>query len=521
MAIPNHTYMNISFFTSLFKTKSKTLTTPDSILVKKLKSITEITDLELYKNFTIYHHVQKYKIPLMMLDIKRGIYLFEIKDWSYDDLKNATIEKAENQSFSKDTLSYQKTQTIIDKKINEITHHDSVPIFNYLLMENLNANEYEHLDESFKELLPKRKVIFSDSTPEEIIEKLEYSEISLTPLPSKADIIGNLLIQHTIVNDDLSLKLCNPQEVEFIDAELLGITVVTTENETDKSSVLLLKAIVETLEKADKKIIIIKQTRLACDILKKRLVNTIEHAIVEIDLTSIMILTPIELINMHLNKLKKEPIVGKIFIDESLMRKSFPISDLILCDDANLLPDNFIQYLIHIQSKANLVLVNATLKDASYDFTQEDSNNKNLSVTFHQANPHAKALQLISKLLQSVDAKDIAVVSNSLSKEKLNDDLEFFIKDKALLLDSSQNLINQNFDSLLLLTYSDTNALEVEHLILLDLCFTSQAEIDYAISIAKKSVAVIYEENCKELEELRIQYESNYEPRGMEEETIS
>jgi len=513
--------MNIPFLTSLFKKKNKPLTVPDSILVKKLKLITKSTDLELYRDITIYHHAQKYIIPLMMLDIKRGIYLFEIKEWSYDDLKNSKIEKAENQNSAKDTLSYQKTQNIINKKFNELTHHDTVPIFNYLLMENLNADEYEHLDESFKALLPKNRVIFSDSSPQEIIQKLEYAEIASAPLPSKENIIGNLLIQYTLLNNDLTLKLCNSQQIEFINSEISGFKILNAKNDTDKSIVLLLKAIFEKLKNPDETFIIIKPTILSCDLLKKRLLDIVEHAIIEIDLTSIIILTPIELINMHLRRLKKEPITDKIIINKSLMHKPFNISNLIMCDDSNLFPDNFIHYLIHIQNKANLLLVNSALKEAEYSFTQEDTLNKNISIQFHRANPHAKALQLISKLLQNVAAKNILVLSNNLNKEKLNEDLEFFIKDKALLLDSSQNLINQNFDSILLATYTDINALEAEHLILLDLCFTPQAEIDYALNMAKKSIDIIFDENCKEIEELRIKYESNYEQRAVEEETIS
>ena len=104
--------MNISSFTSLFKKKRQSLTIPDSILVKKLKSITESSELTLYKDITIYHHTQSYLISLMLLDTKRGIYLFERKEWSYDDLKNSKIEKAQNQTSSKDTLSYQNTQNI-------------------------------------------------------------------------------------------------------------------------------------------------------------------------------------------------------------------------------------------------------------------------------------------------------------------------------------------------------------------------------------------------------------------------
>ena len=512
--------MNIPFFTSLFKNKSQSLTIPDSILLKNLKSITKPSELTLYEDATIYHHTKSYLIPLMLLDIRRGIYLFERKEWSYDDLKNSKIEKAQNQSSSKDTLSYQNTQNIIDKKINEITHHNSVPIFNYLLMENLNATEYEHLDESFKELLPKNRVIFSDSTPEEIIEKLEYAEISTTPIPSKDNIIGNLFIQHTIVNDDLSLKLCSDEQIEFIDSEISGLEILTASNNSNKSTVLLLKVILEKFKDPKKQFIIIKPTLLACDIMKKKLVDIVEHAIIEIDVTSIMIITPIDLINMHLKKLKKETIVGNVVIDESLMHKSFNAADLILCDDSNLMPENFIEYLIHIQSKSDLLLVNSDIKEARFIFQQELKENS-AEVSFHKANQHAKALQLISKLLQDSSAKDIIVVSNSLSKEKLNDDLEFFIKDKALLLDSSENLINQNFDSLMLLTYNDTNALQAKHLILLDLCFTSQNEIEYALSIAKRSIDIIYEDECPEIEDLRIKYESNYERNGVEEETLT
>jgi len=502
--------MNIPFFTSLFKKKNKSLIIPDSILIKKLKSITQFSELTLYQDITIYHHTKSYVIPLMLLDTKRGIYLFERKEWSYDDLKNSTIAKAENQSAAKDTLSYQNTQNIIDKKFNEITHHDSVPIFNYLLMENLNADEYEHLDESFKELLPIDRVIFSDSKDSEIIQKLEYCETSQKPLPSKENIIGNLLIQYSILSNDFSLKLCSNEQIEFIDSEISGLKILSASSDSDKSSILLLKAILEKLKHPDKKFIIIKPTLLACDILKKKLVDIVEHAIIEIDLTSIMIITPIDLVNMHLKKLKRESIVGDLFIDKSLMRKSFNVADLILCDDSNLMSENFIDYLIHIQSKSNLVLVNYDKKEAHFIFKKE-SKESEIEVSFYKANQHAKALQLISKLLKDSQAKDIIVISNDLSKEKLNDDLEFFIKDKAVLLDSSKNLINQNFDSLMLLTYRDTNALKAEHIILLDICSTSQSEIDYALSIAKNSVDIIYEDECPEVKDLRMKYESNHE----------
>ena len=70
-----------------------------------------------------------------------GIYLFEYKEWSYDDLKNATVSKATNQDSSDKSLAYEKTHEFIRQKFNELTHNDGVEIHNYLLMENLNSDE--------------------------------------------------------------------------------------------------------------------------------------------------------------------------------------------------------------------------------------------------------------------------------------------------------------------------------------------------------------------------------------------
>ena len=500
--------MKIPFLSKLFQKETKPLTLPDSILVKKLKTIATINDLSLYEDTVIYHHTKSYAIPLMLLDIQRGLYLFEKKEWSYDDLKNATIEKAENQTASKDTLSYQNTQDIIHQKFNELTHNDGVPIFNYLLMENLNTQEYEHLDTSFQKLLPRDRVIFSDTSEEEMVKKLEHVAKATTPLPSKDEIMGTLLVQYTILDDNSQLKLASEEQINFINAEINETVNLHAKTATGKSSALLLKAIYTKLKEPSKKIIIIKPTKLAADMLKSKLLETIEHAIVEIDLSSISILTPIEFVNLHLQKLKKDLLRDTLYIDPLLMKKNFHAADFIFCDDTNLLQNEFVSYLLHVQADKPLVLVNSKEHQDNFIFTKKFTKDDR-EVHFLQTNPHAKALQLISKLLQSNNASDIVVVSNSLSKEKLNDDLEFFIKDKALLLDSSKNLIDQEFNSLLLTTYSDIVGLKAKHVILLDLCFNDFEELEFAFDLASDSVYVLFDEECNEIKTLEENYESN------------
>ena len=499
--------MNFSFLTSFFHKPTKALILPDSILVKQLKSIAEKNAYTLFTRAIIYHHTKAYDVGLMLLDESRGLYIFEKKDWSYDDLKNATIEKAENQKSRQDTLSYQNTQSIINQKFNEITHHDSVPIFNYLLMENLNTDEYEHLSNSFKELLPKNRVIFNDSSLQTIVEKLHYSPKSLKKLPSKDAIIGNLLIQYSILDKANNTHLCTNQQIEFINSHIDGFQILQAKKHSGKTESLLLKAILEKLKDKEKQIIILKPTTLACDIIKKKLLEIIEHAIVELDLTSIKVLTPVDLLNMHLSKLHRNSIKDSVYIDTILMEKKFSVADLIMCDDAHIYNDNFIHYLQHIQKDASLVLVNVPLKEPTFNFSHSFVR-KQKKVNFYHSNQQATAMHLLLSLLQENDSKEILIVSHEQTRNNLKDDLEFFIESETLLLNSSQNLINQTLDNLVLASYSDTNALYYKHTILLDVAMSDISEITSAIEMASHSATLIYEQDNDIITKLKEQYES-------------
>jgi len=496
--------MSISSFLSLFKKQQQKLSVPDTILIKKLKNLSTQSDLLVFKDVNIYHHTATYTIPLMVLDIKRGLYLFETREWTYDELKNATIQKAQNQNSSNETLAFDNHQTIIRQKFNELTHSDGIPIFNYLLMENLNADEYEHLDESFKELLPLEKVIFSDSQEGDIFKKLQASAQAQNNLCTSDEILTTLLVQYAIFDINNKLHFCTKEQILFIDKELETITHINGVGASGKSSSLLLKSIVELIKDPTLKIIILKPTILACDILKKKLLDIIEHAIIEIDLTSIEIITPLELINRHQAKLGKDKLTS-IIIDIKLMKKGFDTANIIMCDDAQTYETNFIEYLKHIQKKSKLLLVSND-NNSTFDF-KINFRESNKEIFFHQTTPHAKALHIISKLLQK-DEK-ITLVSNSISAQKLKDDLFKFIEDEPHSLDSSSQLINQKKHQLTFCAYKDLNEFQTNHIILMDLCFTSINEIEYALNLSDTSVHILYEENCQEIKQLRGKYEQS------------
>jgi hypothetical protein len=177
-----------------------------------------------------------------------------------------------------------------------------------------------------------------------------------------------------------------------------------------------------------------------------------------------------------------------------------------MCDDADLLPDSFIEYLRHVQSKSALLLVsNKYSLDSNYIF--QKSFRENQKVIFKKANPHAKTMQIISQLLNNNSSDEILVISNSLNKEKLNDDLKFFIRDKAVLLDSSKNLIDQDINKLLLSTYDGLSTVNAKFVILLDTSDASKEQLEYASTLCEEDCYVIYDEDCENIEYLRSRYE--------------
>jgi len=500
--------MKLSFLPSFFKDKEDSLIVPDSLLLKKIKSLSQNSNLLIYSHVEIYHHKTSYLIPLMIYDNLRGIYIFEIKKWSYDDLKHATASKAESVENSKDTLAYDKTHAIIKNKFNELLHNDGVDIFNYLLMENLSSTEYEHLNDSLKEILPQEKIIFSDSQTAEIFKKLQDAAGENYSLPSNETVLGTLLSQYTIIDQDHNLHLCNEEEIQFIDTKITGTKNLIAPPKSGKSSAILLKSIKELFKQKRKKIIIIKPTVLSRDLLYKQFLELIEHAIVEIDLAAFEILTPIELVNKHLSKLKMPALDHTLYIDQKLMKKSFDTADLLICDDANFMPKEFIDYIMHIQNKTDLLLVNYNDHADTISFTKSYVP-ENRKIEFHQTNPHAKALHLISTLLQSNSANEIVVISDVVNRENLRDDLISFIEDKALLIDASKHLLDQKLDSLLLLTYDDIIDISAKHVILLDLSLANEEQVEYAFNMAKDSVYILYEQECPTIETLKESHEDN------------
>lgn len=477
--------MNFPFFKSFFKhEKNVDLTLPESLLVKALKSTAKNNNFYIFENITIYHHDNSFFLPLVLLDETRGLYLFEHKGWSYDELKKSTIHKASKQNTASHTLAFENAHDCIKRKFNELVHNDGVPIFNYLLMENLNSDEYCHLNDSFKSLLPEERIMFNDSSQEDILNKM-IERVTHT-LPDASSIMSTLLVQYAIIDYKKNVFLASSEQISFINSELKDFMTLVAPSGSGKTSSILLKAILEKLKNPKFNVIIIKPNHLACDILKKKLLDTIEHAIVEIDPTSIIITTPTDFIN---NPPKS--------------------SDLIICDDSEFYSNTFLLDIRNVRSYKYCIVVKNSNTPKEVRHFNKSYRGEQKEIIFYKANQHAKSLQIISHLLSLSNAQDILVISTNQSRDKLKEDLSNYVNAQLSILNSSQSLLNQNLNNILLATYDDINSLEARYIILMDIDTPDSRQLEYAYNLCLDSVYILYDKQSKNLELIRNNFENN------------
>jgi hypothetical protein len=464
--------------TSHFQKEKQTLKVPDSFLVTKLKNVATKNGIAVFQDITIYHHSSKTIVPLMLVHKDIGIYLFEYKDWSYDELKNAEIQKATEQESKEETLAFQKTHIIIRQRFKEIAYNINIPIYNFLLMENLNFSDYEHLDKSFHKLLPKINIMFSDSSSDEIIDKLTKNKKIEKNLPSIDKIMATISMQYCIYDNNNEINFATKEQMKFIDAPVDSLNSIVGGPKTGKTSAVILKSLLEKLKNPSYKILILKPTTLACDILKSKILQIIEFSIVEVDITTIDVSTP-----------------------ENLLKQKNKNYDLVFCDDIEFYSVEFINKLNNF-GKNTILIKSSSNQNEDIKFTKSFKN-QNKELNFLQTNPHAKALQLVSKLLITNEPKDILVVSLDADRKKLLEDLQSYIKDDIELVDGSLNLIDNNLKNLLLATYDDIFSIDVKHIILMGVSLKETNLIKYACELAQESSTILYQEQSENISLLK------------------
>jgi len=478
---------------SQFFNKPKTLSTLKSLLINKLHSVSSKNDFLLYKNITLYDQKQSFVIPLLIIDEARGIYIFEAKDWSYDELRNNKLQKFKRQLINR--LAFEKIQNLISFKLARKLKDKNIPIFKFLLMENLNIGQYDYLDSSFHDILPKEIIMFNDMSEEDMLLKLQTLSSSLE---SKIDIYSTaatILSQYSIKDSSDNLFLCSDEQIELIDESINGHTTLNAQIGSGRTTLLVLKAIVEVLKDRELKIVIIKPTKVACERLVTKLETMLRDNNFNIVTNSIEILTPIEVVNRHLQKLRKKELSKKLQIDSTLMNKKFHLADQIFCDDVDFIESDFVYYLMHIQKNRPLLFVSNNSYEKIYNF-QKSFRLDEQKMNFFLCEPQKKMLEIIENILKSHLTTDILIVTNNVISIEIT---------KHLL----KTGVTKDTDNIILSTYNDIYGLNAKFIILMNSCIAPFRELAYSFYLAEKEVYILHDEECEQINSLRNSYESN------------
>jgi hypothetical protein len=280
---------------------------------------------------------------------------------------------------------------------------------------------------------------------------------------------------------------------------------------------MLLKVLTQKIRNPKERILIIEPTVSACELMRQRLLNSIEHAIVDVDLSTIKVMTPKQLIQNHARSLYKKPL-EPVEITSKMMQKKFNIADLIICDDMELLSSEFIAYLLHIQTdkllhfitaKPHMAQAEQILLSQSYRISDEliqlcleqnispEELQKTPEITLYHGNLYMQSIVTFKKLLRDAKPheKCLIITPNRAFSLALYDEMHEFVEEGISLFDANESLANQAVEQHRIVEYDEIASLEAEHIIITGIEPDHLNHFCYALGRATKKIHLIFSDS--------------------------
>ena len=282
-----------------------------------------------YENFSFFYHDRHHRIDFLLFLPYQGIFFGEKHSWSCKDLEGSRIEKAIKQSKKTPSTHLETTETALRRKLEDILSFDSTVCERLLWLDQLSEEEFDTLDAAFHALLPKERVVFSDSDKKALSTKLDTLAPKLAEPYSPLKIIGTLQ-SHTLILPNspypFGAFLCDEQQ-RFLETDYSDcITALFGEYNSGKSTVLIRKVLLLLLTRTGEKILIFTPTLVSGELLRDELVSLIEYGILECDLSSLTFSTP-----------------DSFDILEEF--EPYRRASIVMCDDAYTMEPSFIEEL--------------------------------------------------------------------------------------------------------------------------------------------------------------------------------
>jgi hypothetical protein len=409
-----------------------------------------------FADFKLYHYESVTTVDLLLFIPERGIYIGEKISWRYNELKKARIERSAPGERKKGSTRFNAVESAIRRKLEDVLSFDSTPCERFIWMEHLTETEFDALDPSFHELLPKSRLVFADESGSSIRQKLETLACAQNEPYSALKVIGSLNA-HTLLlptPDAPFGTFLSDEQLRFLETEYTDtFTTLCGGPGSGKSTLLLRTALKALLEKPERKVLIITPTLLAGELLRNKLVSLMEYGAFTIPLGSISFYSP----------LLSEPLETLGFFKEA---------SLIICDDSYRMDEDFIQKLT--EQRGNRRLLFSTVHDPESDENvfflrnrYRDAKTVSTLRATAQELPSTFLRELRKQLNESPPHDIMLILPDHQTLLQLKGTIDEGFGLNCRILDSGFSLQYQNLDDLLLATPEYVSGIRIPHLFLI------------------------------------------------------
>lgn len=479
--------MLFSFFSHLTSSKKR----PNNLPMKSNTSVFNPLILRenavLLTDFTLFHHESHSKIDLLLFLPHYGLYLGEKLSWGLQDLKGASIKRLTHQTPKIPHTKIESSENTIYQKLQDVLSFDSTPIERIFWMQNLTKAEFETLNSSFHELLPKTRLIFKDDTALEVRTKLHaLREFQTIPF-SKLKVIGSLNA-HTLLlptaTEPFGSFLSHEQQV-FLDTPIKSRSILSlcAPYSSGKSTVLIRKIMSYLLYHPEETALIIIPTQLSGELLRNEFIALMEFSAVHFNLAQLHFYTP-----------SKE----NDLIDTT---RFFQESSLIACDDVHLLCAQMLERLLERKGSRSLLLCGITnpLNMEVFTLSTVYRNPVVNTVTFsHTKGALFTLLMGLKTHLETTSSHLIMIILPTPQMVvEYKEAIETHLQIKCRVLNNTFSLQYDNLEEITLSTPEYISGLNVPHSYLINLNSQDSLYYPLALSRASDTVTIISESHLE------------------------
>ena len=390
----------MNFFSKLFSSSpSDDLSTQcNDNIIEYIKTLFEDC-AEIFTNVPLFYQHQSQTVEYMMLHPKAGIILFNFFDYDIEELDDITVSAAK-EGDKNPIIKTKDIKSLIERRLDEVYHAKVVPIHAILICNHLSEKEFDTLDESFHELIPKNSALFNDSDSTVYRQRILKDSDDDTA-NYELNTIKQAIFAELIVPEQNSLMSGEQQKV--LHADLDKKSLIRGLPGSGKTSLLISKALYEKMKNPELRLIIFANRTCHVHHLQSMIFQFIEN--------SHWALNPadIEVNNFDaMLKLSKEKAEYDLVMCDNVNPEDISTLDSLLSKEGKLLASSY----YNIKDFNTFQLTDSyRLSPALYaacEGFKAQKLNEHLSLQNESSNTNV--LSILKHLLKDVSAEEISIV---------------------------------------------------------------------------------------------------------------